>query len=115
MRMGPENIAVVYDWDAVFLDHETFVVGAAAAHFPTTWELEVSGIPEASDVLAFVRDYEESRGQKFTRTEMEEVAASATYSRAYTARCEHAGDPKGAGWNGSSRQSLKDHGPFCFS
>lgn len=115
MRMGPENIAVVYDWDAVFLDHETFVVGAAAAHFPTTWELEISGVPEAGEVLAFVQEYEESRGQKFTDTEMEEVAASATYSRAYTARCEHAGDPKGAGWNGSSRQSLKDHGPFCFS
>jgi hypothetical protein len=114
MRMGPEDIAVVYDWDAVFLDRETFIVGAAAAHFPMTWELDVSGIPEASEVLAFVREFEEARGQKFTSTERREVAASATYSRAYTARCEHAGDPKGARWNGSSRQSLKDHGPFCF-
>src|SRR5262249_34320393 len=41
MRMGPQGIAVVYDWDAVFLDRETFVVGAAAAHFPMTWELDV--------------------------------------------------------------------------
>jgi hypothetical protein len=46
---------------------------------------------------------------------MEEVAASITYARAYTARCEHAGDPSGAGWNGSSRQSLKDHGAFRFA
>jgi hypothetical protein len=114
MRMGPESIAVVYDWDAVFLDRETFVIGAAAAHFPMTWELDVSGTPDAREVMAFVQDYEEARGQAFTGTELEEVAASATYARAYTARCERAGDPNGAGWNGSSRQSLKDNGPFRF-
>jgi hypothetical protein len=114
MRMGPEGIAVVYDWDAVFLDLETFVLGAAAAHFPMTWELDVSGVPDAREVMAFVQEYEEARGQAFTDTELEEVAASATYARAYTARCEHAGDPGAAGWNGSSRQSLKDHGPFHF-
>jgi hypothetical protein len=114
MRMGPESIAVVYDWDAIFLDRETFVVGAAAAHFPMTWELDVSGTPDAREVMAFVQEYEEARGQAFTGTELEEVAVSATYARAYTARCEHAGDPGGAGWNGSSRQSLKDHGPFRF-
>jgi len=114
MRMGPQGIAVVYDWDAVFLDRETFVVGAAAAHFPMTWELDVPGIPDAREVMAFVQEYEEARGQAFRDTELEEVAASATYARAYAARCEHAGDPGGDGWNGSSRQSLKDHGPFRF-
>src|SRR5215468_9955945 len=114
MRMGPQSIAVVYDWDAVFLDRETFVLGAAAAHFPMTWELEVSGNPNARDVMAFVQEYEEARGTAFTCTELQEVAASATYLRAYTARCEHAGDPGGAGWNGSARQSLKDNGPFRF-
>jgi hypothetical protein len=114
MRMGRQGIAVVYDWDAVFLDRETFVVGAAAAHFPMTWELDVSGIPDAREVRAFVQEYEEARGQPFRDPELEEVAASATYARAYTARCEHAGDPGGAGWSGSSRQSLKDDGPFRF-
>jgi len=81
MRMGPESIAVVYDWDAVFLDRETFVIGAAAAHFPMTWELDVSGNPEAREVLAFVQEYEEARGQAFTSTELEEIAASATSAR----------------------------------
>jgi hypothetical protein len=114
MRMGPQSIAVVYDWDAVFLDRETFVLGAAAAHFPMTWELDVSGVPDAHEVMAFIQEYEEARGQAFRDTELEEVAASATYARAYTARCEHAGDPAGGRWNGSSRQSLKDHGPFRF-
>ena len=114
MRMGPESIAVVYDWDAVFLDRETFVIGAAAAHFPMTWELDVSGNPDTREVMAFVQEYEEARGQAFTSAELEEVAASATYARAYTARCEHAGDPSGARWIGSSRQYLKDNGPFRF-
>jgi len=114
MRMGSQSIAVVYDWDAVFLDRETFVLGAAAAHFPTTWELDVSGVPDAREVMAFVQEYEEARGQALRDTELEEVAASATYARAYTARCEHAGDPGGAGWKGSSRQSLKDHGRVRF-
>ena len=114
MRMGPQSIAVLYDWDAVFLDREAFVLGAAAAHFPTTWELDVSGNPDPCEVIAFIQEYEEARGQAFKDTELEEVAASATYARAYTARCEHAGDPGGAAWNGSSRQSLADHGPFRF-
>ena len=112
MRMGPDDIAVVYDWDAVFLEHETIIVGAAAAHFPTTWELDVSGTPDAREVMAFIQEYEEARGKKFTDGELEEVAASVTYARAYTARCEHAADPGGAGWNGSSRQSLKANGAF---
>jgi hypothetical protein len=114
MRMGPQSIAVVYDWDAVFLDRETFILGAAAAHFPMTWELNVSGVPDAREVMAFIQEYEEARGQAFRDIELEEVAASATYARAYTARCEHAGDPGGTRWNGSSRQSLKDHGAFRF-
>jgi hypothetical protein len=33
MRMGPESIAVVYDWDAVFLERETFVIGALLCVF----------------------------------------------------------------------------------
>ena len=115
MRMGPQGIAVVYDWDAVFLDRETFVLGAAAAHFPVTWELDVPGVPDAREVLAFVQEYAEARGQSFSHSELEEVAVSATYARAYTARCEHAGDPGGTRWNGSARQSLKDHGPFHFA
>jgi hypothetical protein len=114
MRMGPEGITVVYDWDAVFLERETFVIGAAAAHFPMTWELDVSGNPDPREVVAFVHEYGEARGQAFTRTELQEVAASATYLRAYTARCEHAGDFGGAGWIGSARQSLADYGAFRF-
>jgi hypothetical protein len=114
MRMGPDGIAVVYDWDAVFLNHETLALGSAAAHFPMTWELDVPETPGIDEVAAFVREYQQARGVTFTVSELAEVAASATYARAYKARCEHAIDPTAARWHGSSRESLEINGPFKF-
>ena len=114
MRMGPDGIAVLYDWDSVFLDRQTFTLGYAAAHFPVTWDLDVPETPAVGDVESFVREYEEARGATFTRPDLAEIAASATYARAYKARCEHALDPDGARWRGSSRESLKANGRFCF-
>ena len=114
MRTGPGGIAVLYDWDAVSLDREAFVAGSAAADFPVTWELDVPETPSVREVVAFVREYEEARGAPFTRSELAEVAAAATYARAYKARCEHAIDPGGARWRGSSREGLERDGPFRF-
>ena len=114
MRMGPAEIAVLYDWDSVFLDLEAFVVGSAAAHFPVTWELDVPETPSVGEAAAFVREYQEARGAPFARSELAEVAAAATYARAYKARCEHALDPEGARWRGSSRERLERDGPFRF-
>jgi hypothetical protein len=115
MRMGRSGIAVLYDWDSVFLDREAFVVGSAAAHFPVTWELDVPETPSVCEVVAFVREYEEARGTPFTRSELAEIAAAATYARAYKARCEHAIDLEAARWRGSSREGLKRDGPFQFN
>ena len=70
--------------------------------------------PTVGEVAAFVRDYEQARGAAFTRSELAGIEAGATYARAYKARCEHAIDPGGAHWRGSSRASLKAHGPFRF-
>jgi len=114
MRMGPRGIAVLYDWDAIFLDRETFVLGSAAAHFPVTWELPVPETPTIEDVAAFVEDYARARGPTFTAAELAETEAAATYARAYKARCEHALDPGGANWHGSSRESLQINGRFNF-
>lgn len=111
MRMSGDEVAVVYDWDSIFLDRETFFVGSAAAHFPMTWELPVPVTPTREDVAAFVRAYEIARGTRFTQTEIVEVAASITYSRAYKARCEHALDPLGAELSASSREDLRLFGP----
>jgi hypothetical protein len=114
MRMGPDGIAVLYDWDAVFLDREAFVLGAAAAHFPVTWELPVCETPTREQMVAFVQDYAQARGTALSRVELIETAAGATYARAYKARCEHSLDPKGVNWCGSSREDLRNTGPVDF-
>jgi hypothetical protein len=112
MRMGKDGIAVLYDWDAVFIDHEAFILGSAAAHFPVNWELNVPETPINSEVAAFIREYQQACGTTFTPGELSEIEAGVTYARAYKARCEHAIDPEGTQWRGSSRESLKDKGPF---
>ena len=114
MRMGPDGIAVLYDWDAVFLDREAFVLGSAAAHFPVTWELPVPETPTREQMAAFVQDYTQARGTALSRVELIETAAGATYARAYKARCEHSLDPKGMNWHGSSREDLRNNGPVYF-
>ena len=60
----------------------------------------------------FVGDYSAARGRNLTREERVETAAGVTYARAYKARCEHALDPKGESWSGSSREDLQNHGKF---
>jgi hypothetical protein len=112
MRMGPDGIAVLYDWDAVFLDREAFVLGSAAAHFPVTWELPVPETPTIEQVAVFIEAYARARGSGLSRSELTETAAGATYARAYKARCEHALDPEGVNWRGSSREDLRNNGQF---
>jgi hypothetical protein len=112
MRVHMGEIAVVYDWDSVFLDREAFIVGSAAAHFPLTWELDVPEIPTACDVSAFVSEYEEARDTPFSLSELTEIEAAATYARAYKARCEHAIDPDSMNWSASSRENLHANGPL---
>jgi hypothetical protein len=115
MRMNPDGIAVIYDWDAVFLDHEAFILGSAATHFPVTWALDVPETPAIGEVDAFIREYEQARGAAFTTSELAEIEAGATYARAYKARCEHAIDHGATRWRGSSRESLESNGPFQFN
>ena len=70
MRMGPDGIAVLYDWDAVFLDREAFVLGSAAAHFPVTWELPVPETPTRRQMATFIQDYAQGRGTALSRVEL---------------------------------------------
>jgi hypothetical protein len=106
MRMDEDRLAVLYDWDAVFINRETFVLGGAAAHFPTTWELPVPKNPTPAEMSSFVRAYEKERGRSFSRREQAEIVASINYVRAYTVRCEHALDTGGKNWPGSTREVL---------
>jgi len=111
MRIGEHRLAVLYDWDAVFLDRETSVVGSAAAHFPITGAVDAPE-PGRAEIVAFVREYEQARFNAFSRAELAGIGAAASYSLAWEARCEHAIDPGRLNWTGSARESLLAHGPI---
>lgn len=96
MRMGSDEIAVVYDWDSVYLETEASVVGSAAATFPTTWDLPVDPIPTRDQVLTFLAAYDVERGEPLAEKELVEVLAVFNYTQAYVARCGHALDPEAA-------------------
>ena len=53
-----------------------------------------------------VEEYEAARGATFSEREYAALFAAATYGLAYTARCEHAVDPKGDWFSGSRREAL---------
>jgi hypothetical protein len=96
MRVQGKSLAVVYDWDAIFVTDEAYVVGSAAATFPTTWELPVPAIPTIEQSVVFIAAYEDARGRPFGAEEHERVRAAASYSQCYRARCDYALDAKGA-------------------
>lgn len=111
MRMKGQEITVLYDWDSVFLAPETVALGSAIAHFPVSWEVDAPPIPSPGEMAAFVAEYEAERGRPFDDGELAEVAAAATYSRAYVARCEHCFDPQGVS-SAMSRAVLRDLGAY---
>ena len=96
MRMQGLSLSVVYDWDAIFVCDEAYVVGSAAASFPTTWELPVPGIPTLEQSAAFIAAYQSARGRPFDLEERERIRAAASYSQCYIARCSYALDPEAA-------------------
>lgn len=109
MRWADGKIAIVYDWDSVFLGAETLFLGTAAANFTMSWDIAGPLTPDRAQMSAFIRDYEAVRSAPFSEAELRKIEAAVTYTRAYTARCEHAED---AEWTGSSRETLRRDGPF---
>lgn len=81
---------VVYDWDSLNTNYETFFVGASAATFTYTEHLPVSVWPTVTEARAFLDDYERERDRPFGPKDQRAVRAAAVYSRAYAARCTHA-------------------------
>lgn len=81
---------VVYDWDSLNTDYEPVFVGVAAATFTYTEHLPVDRWATVDEARAFVADYEAARAEPFTAEERRAVGATATYSRAYGARCVNA-------------------------
>lgn len=107
-REGNPVVSVVYDWDSLAVARETDIVGMAAATFPITWDLNVvPRLPTRDEMAAFVADYEQVVGHRFSAGEWECIGAAATYLLAYVARCEHCnGGPEDAQ---SARAALRAH------
>jgi hypothetical protein len=89
LRMRHGHVCAVYDWDSLVFDHESSVVGGAAAHFPFD-DLREDWVPTPAEARAFVDDYQTARDTTFSAAERRAVGAATLYGLAYTARCEHA-------------------------
>lgn len=110
---GANEVHTVYDWDSLRLDTEAAIVGAASATFPANRRIASSNLPTPDEARLFLSEYEAASGRIFTESELRVARASAVYTIAYLARCEHASDPSGtssgAKWVGSYRESLVPH------
>jgi hypothetical protein len=114
-RFVGDELHIVYDWDSLGLMPEPELVGHAAAHFTTTWQVDVPLIPSPGEARAFVAEYERMRGRTFDRRERARLAAQAVYSLAYGARCEACGDPSATSFPpGSQRDGLARWGEEYF-
>jgi hypothetical protein len=90
MRFDRGVVSAVYDWDSVHIDREPALVGAAAYAFTANWSREdLVYLPTLEEALAFVSDYEEARGARFSAAEHRVARASVVYMMAYSARCGH--------------------------
>lgn len=114
-RFVGDELRVVYDWDSLGLMPEPELVGNAAAHFTTTWRLDVPLIPSPAEARAFVAEYEEARGREFEREERARLGAQAVYALAYGARCEACSEPGATTFApGSQRDGLARWGEEYF-
>ena len=82
----------VYDWDSVTTELEPVVAGQAAGSFMYTEEFDspVHRWPTPDESLAFLVDYEATRGTPFDIAERRTAEAACVYLLAYAARCHHA-------------------------
>lgn len=99
LRFQDGQIVATHDWDSLALRPETELVGISAHGFTADWTLEgVRRIPTADDIRAYVADYEEARGQPFSKEERKSLFATCVYCIAYGARCTHSLHPETLDW-----------------
>lgn len=105
------RLVASYDWDSLHVELEPVLVGANAHAFTADWQREdVVRVPSVDEIESFFDDYASARGVPFTKAERALARASCVYSLAYTARCNHALNPREEGWNGDFRPLLRAHG-----
>jgi len=88
MRFIDNAIAMVYDWDSIILQDEYHMLATAASTYPMTWDIPVKIVPTQEEAYAFVLEYEQARGKKFSKKEWTKISACVTYYFCYTARCQ---------------------------
>ena len=88
MRFIDNAIAMVYDWDSIILQDEYHILATAASTFPMTWDIPVKIVPTQEEAHAFVLEYEQARGKKFSKKEWTKISACVTYYFCYTAHCQ---------------------------
>jgi hypothetical protein len=92
--------------DSLALEEEMRGLASTAVHH-TYAGVEGETRTTRDEARGFVADYEAARGQPLTGAERARLNAAAVYALAYTARCEHSGDPSGARVEGSMRAHLR--------
>jgi hypothetical protein len=91
-RGGAPVLVASYDWDSLAREHETALVGMNAHAFTADWSTDPPRVPPApslEEARAYVADYEDARGQRFSTDERASVGAAFAYAVAYNARCGH--------------------------
>jgi hypothetical protein len=103
LRFQCGKIVATYDWDSLAFCPEVELVGISAHGFTADWTLEgVRRIPTADDIRAYVADYEQARGQPFSKRERKSLFATCVYFIAYGARCMHSLEPDKIDWEENS-------------
>jgi hypothetical protein len=111
LRFEGGQIVASYDWDSLHHELVPVWIGSLAPHFTADWQREdVVRAPSLDEMRAFVADFEASRGRPFSTGERSTLSAACVYAMAYTARCNHASNPREEGWNGDLRPTLRGHG-----
>ena len=90
VRVVDGAVVAVYDWDSVDRAPIARAAGQAAALWPCTSEDGSPDPSSADEVEAFLGDFAAAWGTPFTAADRRVAHASARYSFAYMARCEHA-------------------------
>lgn len=99
LRFRDERISATYDWESLMPMPETEVVGVTAASYTTDWSSYGGGlVPTVPALRAFVADYEDARGRPFSKAEHRTILATAVYTVAYGARCQHSLEPGRRDW-----------------
>jgi aminoglycoside phosphotransferase (APT) family kinase protein len=93
IRLGPDGLVCVYDWESIQVGPECAAVGVAAATWRALGEANEPMAPSAAEIVRYVECYEAALSGALTAHQRRSARAAAVYALAYTARCEHALQP----------------------